>query len=721
MMQNPVTEASEDVHLNVEGMTCSNCAQNITRLAEKKGAKNIYVDVPTGEVNFTIGQVEELPEIVRGIEGLGYKVLKEKGHTEQNTHGHDHSTGGTSLVEKRFWICLIFTIPLLFHMFHIVPLLDEPSVQLILCLPVFLTGLIHFGKSAFSSIKMLMPNMDVLIMTGAIAAFIYSLIGTVQGLGMDYLFYETTASIITFVMLGNLLEHRSVRQTTSAISDLSQLQTTKAKLVASNPVTKQDIVLEIDIDKIAKGQLLLVNTGDSIPTDGEIFWGEAVIDESMVSGESIPVEKKIGDIVIGGTIVQQGNIKVRVTAIGKDTVLSQIISLVKQAQNQKPPIQKLADKVSFYFVPAVLFISMGTFVTAYFFFDISLSKALLQSIAVLVISCPCAMGLATPTAVMVGLGRAAKNGILIKGGSTLEILAGIKQIVFDKTGTITTGKFKINKIHAVNESEENIKSILVGIEKYSSHPIAQSITENLKDIRPVEFKNVKEIKGTGMQAEDESGNIYKVGSAQILENIKDIQKAGHNIYILKNNTLIGYVDIEDDIKSNAKEVINQLKKMGYKTILLSGDMYEKCKKVAEETGFDSFYAEKKPDEKLQIIDELNKIAPTAMVGDGINDAPALVKATIGISLSNATQIAMSSAQVILLNGDLSKLKGAITIGQKTLVTIRQNLFWAFFYNVLAIPIAAVGLLQPIIASLSMAFSDVIVIGNSLRLKFKKIN
>lgn len=643
-----------------------------------------------------------------------------------------------SALEKKFYFTLIFTIPLFSHMFLPFGFLQHPVVQLALCLPVFVVGAMHFGKSAIGSLKTGIPNMDVLIIIGATSAFVYSLAGTIHFYGTEmvhhYLFYETTATIISLVLLGNVMEHRSVRQTTTAIKELSKIQATKAtRVILTNGEEK---LSEVDYKDILVGDVLIVNTGDKIPVDGELLWGSASVDESMLSGESIPVEKNIKDKVIGGTILARGSFKMKATNVGENTLLSKIIELVRRAQQNKPAIQRLGDKVSAVFVPVVVAIAVGTFFISHMVFDISLQKALMSSIAVLVISCPCAMGLATPTAVMAGIGRAAKRGILIKGGSTIEEFAKIKGIVFDKTGTLTTGEFKISNIECLNNiSEKTIIDILYNLEQHSSHPIARSIVKEFREkASPLKFTEVIEEKGLGINAKDENGNSYRVGSYNIAKHlrIRTLSEAERTlseaemsvdaeIYVLKNDTLIARVNIADEIKSNAMEMFTSLKALNIKTILLSGDTAKKCAELAGKLKIDKVYSEKLPHQKLEIIDSLVNEAPTAMVGDGINDAPALAKATVGVSLSNATQAAIQSAQIILLKGnDLSVINDALQISKHTLLTIKQNLFWAFFYNVVAIPIAAVGLLNPMVGALTMAFSDVIVIGNSIRLKTKKI-
>ncbi len=694
------------IELNVTGMHCSNCALSVHKLLEKKGLKDVYVDFANSEVKFRSPDNTLVPGLIKDIEGLGYKVQASDGVMPESIF---------EKVENKFLFCLIFTVPLFLHMFLPFHVLHDPDIQLILCLPVFILGCVHFGKSALNSVINGIPNMDVLIFIGSSAAFIYSFIGTVYNLGTDFLFYETAATIITLVLLGNVIERRSVTQTTSAVRDLLKFQENNATRILNGEKE------QIKSSEIQIGNTLLVNTGDKVPTDGEIIWGEASINESMITGESIPVEKTKYDQVIGGTIIEKGSIHILATRVGKNTVLSQIIDLMKRAQAAKPTIQKLGDRVAAIFVPVVLGISLLTFMLAYFVFDIALQKALMNAIAVLVISCPCAMGLATPTAVMVGLGRAAKNGILIKGGNTIEEIAGIKFIVFDKTGTLTTGKFRIKQLVATDVDESEAASIISGIEEYSSHPIAESLVSELKSrfTKKIIFKKVKEEKGIGMNAIDAENNEYQLGSKQILEN--STESADFNLYLTKNQKLIASLSIEDEIKADAKMLIDTLKEHNVIPILLSGDLKRKCEDLAYKLGITEIYAEKLPQEKLDIIEKIKKLGKTSMVGDGINDAPALSTSDVGVSMCSASQIAIQSSEVVLLNSDLKSIDMMLRIGKHTLLTIKQNLFWAFFYNVVAIPVAAFGFLSPMIGALTMAFSDVIVIGNSIRLKRKSIS
>jgi len=696
---------TKKLKLEVEGMTCANCAAGIKKHLENKGLQDVNVNFSTGEASWENDKNQDKNDVAKTITSLGYKIKSSSKEEEK----------GLSKVEKYFYFTLIFTLPLFSHMFF--PkgsIIQNPLLQFILCLPVYIIGVSYFGKSAWGSIKTGVPNMDVLIFTGSSAAFFYSIYGWLINYGTPavhhYLFFETSATIITLVLLGNVLEHKSVKKTTTAIGDLTAIQKVIAKKEIEGKIT------EVNFEDIRVDDILVINSGDKIPTDGIIISGTSYIDESMITGESFPVNKSVDNQVIGGTIITEGSIKIKATKIGDDTLLSQIIELVKNAQNNKPNIQKLGDQVSAVFVPVVLTISIATFFIGHYFFNIEIQDAFLRSIAVLVISCPCAMGLATPTAVMVGIGRAAKNGILIKGGHTLEKLASIKTIVFDKTGTLTTGKFIVSQFTVLDGDENDVKNIIYNIEQHSSHPIAKSLCNAFQEnSSPLQLTNINEEKGISISAKIDE-NTYTIGSSKIYATPKQ-----HDLFVLKNNELIATINISDELKINTDLVISSLHKRGYTTTLLSGDKKEKCNQIASELGITTTYSEQLPQDKIVKIEELVSSNKTAMVGDGINDAPALAKATIGISLGNATQIAIQSADVVLLNNeDLSQLPQTMQIGKHTLLTIKQNLFWAFAYNIVAIPIAVMGLLNPMWGALFMAFSDVIVIGNSIRLRYKNI-
>jgi Cu+-exporting ATPase len=703
----------ETIQWKVEGMTCANCALSVNKYLDKQGMQNIRVNPIDGDVSFEMVEGTDTKEIVKGIEGLGYQVNKDQ------EVKHSKRKNFLSTQNGKLLFCLPFTLVLMLHMFERwiqIHWLMNPWVQLLLATPVYVVGMSFFGRSAIRSLRNKMPNMNVLVALGATAAFGYSLSGTLMGQGMDYLFYETAATIITLVFFGNYLEESSMQSTQRALKALMKSQKVMANMIAFDE-NHQEVIFPIENTQLKVGDLILIRSGEQVPIDAKILWGEAHVNESLLTGESIPVHKVAKDKIIGGSVLESGNIKAQVTATGNETVLSGILNLVKQAQGEKPPVQQLADKISAIFVPLVIGIALVTFVGNYIYLG-AFKDALMRSIAVMVIACPCAMGLATPAAIAVGMGRAARNGILFRNATSLENFRNIKQIVFDKTGTLTTGSFKLSQHQVVSMEEAEWQRIVFSLEKYSNHPIAQCVATAFKTKEEIKWKSIEEVKGTGMKGIDGLGNEYWAGSYRIAKELTT--DAEHNVYLLKNGSLIGWIDVEDEIRPEAKEIIGYLKKLGLKTVLLSGDRKSKCDRVAAYLGIDQVIAEQKPEEKLVVIASLNAAMPAAMVGDGINDAPALAKATIGISLSEASQLAIQSAQVVLMNSGLKKLPTALGLGKHTYLTIKQNLFWAFFYNIIAIPVAAFGFLIPTVGALVMGLSDVVLAINSVRLFIKKV-
>ena len=703
----------EQVQWKVEGMDCNNCALTIHKYLEKKGMKNVKVNFANGDVSFEMNGTRKPEELVIGIKELGYQVTNSKFQIPYkkpflSTHLH------------RFLFCLPFTLVLVLHMIPGVHIhwLMNPWIQLALTIPVYIVGMSFFGKSAWKSLRNGLPNMNVLIATGATAAFVYSLYGTLSGQAENYMFYETAATIITLVFFGNYLEDASVQSTQRELNKLIKSQKVMANMIAFDDQHKEQL-FSIENTQLRVGDLILIKNGEQVPIDCKILWGDVHVSEAIITGESSPVHKYQKDKLIGGSLVTDGTVKAQVTATGDDTVLSGIINMVKQAQGEKPPVQKLADKISAIFVPVVIGIAVVTLSVNWILLK-EFTPALMRSIAVLVISCPCAMGLATPAAIAVGLGRAAKNGILFRNATSLELFKDIKQVVFDKTGTLTTGKFTIGNWQLTNSSmrEDEFKKIVWSLEKYSSHPIAKCITEEWKVKDEIRWNKIEEIKGMGMKAVDAENNTWWAGSFNVASAYTHDDT--HNFYVVKNDVLLGWVDMKDEIRPEAKTVIDYLHSKNIKTILLSGDRLLKCQQLALQSGIDTVIAEQTPEQKLQKIAELNTETPTVMVGDGINDAPALAKATIGISMSDASQIAMQSAQVVLMNHGLKKLPMALGLGKNTYITIKQNLFWAFAYNIVAIPVAALGFLTPAFSALVMGLSDVVLAINSVRLFVKKV-
>jgi P-type Cu+ transporter len=702
----------EKVQWKVEGMTCTNCALSINKFLEKKGAKNISVNAINGDVSFDLAAKDTLETLAKGVESLGYTVKKEESKAAEKKKPFLHNN------LQRFLFCLPFTLVLMLHMIPGVHIhwLMNPWVQLAITLPVFFVGMRHFGRSAIKSIRNGIPNMNVLIAVGSASAFIYSLIGTLFNLGPNYQFYETAATIITLVFMGEYLEDASVRSTQRALKDLVKSQKVMANMIAFDD-KYQEVIFPIENTELRVGDLVLIKTGEQVPADCKILWGDVQVNEALITGESTPVAKKKKDQLIGGSLIEESTAKAQVTAVGGDTVLSRIIDLVKRAQGEKPPVQQLADRISAIFVPTVLMIALVTFVVNWLVLG-AFTPALMRSIAVLVIACPCAMGLATPAAIAVGLGRAARNGILFRNAKSLELFKDVKQAVFDKTGTVTTGKFGITDYYFEGVSEEEFKRIVTSLEKYSNHPLAKSILKEWGTPSEIRWKTVEEIKGEGVQATDSEGNTYFIGSYARVAAITT--EKNHNIYLVKNNTLLGWIDLQDELRPEAQSVINYLKGRGIKTILLSGDRYYKSHQIADALGMDEVIAEQTPEQKMEKIAALTAQAPTVMIGDGINDAPALAKATIGISMSEASQLAMQSAHVVLMSSGLKKLPTALGLGRHTYITIRQNLGWAFLYNIIAIPVAAFGLLTPTFGALVMGLSDVVLAVNSVRLFVKKV-
>lgn len=703
----------EKVNWKVEGMTCSNCALSVNKVLQKQGMQHIAVNPISGDVVFeTLSANGNVEKAKKNIELLGYTVKAENSGTISKPA---KKFLGTHL--EKFWFCLPFTLLLMaghLAMTMNVHFLHNSVIQLILCLPVYFVGMSYFGKSAINSLRSGVPNMNVLIALGATAAFVYSLIGLITG-NASKIFFETSASIINIVFFGEWLEHMTVVKTQKAIKELTKNEKVMANMIAYDDQHNENI-FQVENTHLKVGDLLLIKTGEQVPMDCKILSGEAEVNEAIITGESVPVFKKQNDILIGGSVISNGTVKTYVTATGNETVLNSIVQMMKQAQGNKPPVQKLADKISAVFVPAVITISLLTLAINYFFGAHTFQESLMRSIAVLVISCPCAMGLATPAAIAVGLGRAAKAGILYTDTKSLELFKNIKQIVFDKTGTLTNGKFTITDYESKIGTEE-FKKMVFSLEKHSNHPIAKSITEAWKTGNSIKWKKAEEIKGIGVKGEDKEGNIFWIGSTKIDESIED---QSHNLYVTKNGELLGWIDIADELRPEAKEVITYCKRNNIKTILLSGDSIVKSRQIAEELQIDEVIAEQTPKQKLEKIEQLVAQQPTVMVGDGINDAPALAKATISISLGKASQLAIQSASVVLMDSGLKKLPMAMQLGKYTYGTIKGNLFWAFLYNIVAIPVAAVGLLTPTAGALVMGLSDVVLAGNSLWLKWKKL-
>lgn len=704
----------EIIEMRVDGMDCNNCAQSIQRFLERKGLEDVLVNFQTREVRYRPNDdLIEAEAIRAGIHKLGFTVVETEDDSDHAAHGSAHE----DKARRRLLFCAALTAPLLIaHLLMTfgveVGLMHNRWLQLALAGPVYLVGGLYFGKSALAGLRGRMLNMDVLIFLGATAAFVYSMVGFVWQ-NPDYYFFETAATIITLVLVGNWLEARAVEKTTTAIGALTDLQEETA-----NRVTASGAIVALPVQQVKAGDLVRVNTGDKVPLDGAITEGNLTVNEAMLTGESLPVDRQNGDSLLGGSLVTSGQATFRVTAGYRDGTLAKIIDLVKTAQGDKPELQRLADRISAIFVPVVIGISILTFLVGWGTGYATATQALMNAIAVLLISCPCAMGLATPTAVMVGVGRLARLGVLIRGGSTVERFAGIERMVFDKTGTLTTGELTVDKF-VVTKGEDALaaRSVVYAMEQFSSHPIAESIREWLAADElpePPELK-VKETPGLGLSAGDNDNNSYYLGAPRNLPAGVSVPEEAA-VVLLKNDRLVCWLSLSDEIREGARPLVRGLAEAGIETVLLTGDSHYKASLVARELGISEVLAEQLPDQKLAHIARLSAEKPTAMVGDGINDAAALSRADLGIALGGGSAAALDAAQVVLLRDDLNLLAEGRKVAALTLRTIKESLFWAFSYNVVAIPLAALGFLNPMWAALFMAFSDVVVIGNAIRLK-----
>ncbi|MDP4178283.1 MAG: heavy metal translocating P-type ATPase [Bacillota bacterium] len=762
----------ESISLRVYGMTCTLCSITIESALEKMtGIKKVRVSYASEKASLEYDDAQvDLMRIKKQIESLGFSVEDSK-EAKKSDKGLTKAEIERNKLRNQFIFSAIFSAPLMLAMVlgglgfchdefdpttltkwgRIVELLryrayglHDWRFQLTLGTIVQFTTGLRFYKHSYYALKAKSMTMDLLVALGSSASYFYSVYIVIfqtatYTFGMRNIYFEASTTIITLVLLGKYLESKAKNVTSKAIESLVNLQPKNATIIRDN------IEIQIPIEQVIVGDTIVVKPGEKIPTDGIILEGYSTVDESMLTGESIPIEKHENDLVTGASINKFGTFKFKATNVGEETKLAHIIKLVDEAQESKAPIQKIADKVSGYFIPFVLFVSLYTFIVWYFFIYgrqvFLLDNSIIYAVSVLVVSCPCALGLATPAAIMVGIGIGAKHGILIKNGEDLEKACKIDTIVLDKTGTITTANLEVTDIILLDENNPlvNSKDKLIEIsaiaEKQSEHPLGKAIYEYAKDKLNKDIKyadKFEAVPGNGITALIDEKSVV-IGTKRFLtdndisilkaeKQIASLQKEGKTVVIVSiDKELAGVIAIADQIKESSKEAIERLKKLNIQVYMLTGDNYDTANKVAKEVGIDNVIAEVQPENKAQEVAKLKSAGKiVAMVGDGINDAPALATADLGIAVGSGTDVAIETGDIVLLRSDLRSISSSIKLSKLTMRKIKQNLFWAFIYNIVGIPIAATGHLNPVVASVAMCYSSLSVLLNSLSLKRSKL-
>ncbi|PEF12308.1 copper-translocating P-type ATPase [Bacillus thuringiensis] len=733
---------SDKAEFTVSGMTCAACANRVEKRLNKLDGVNkatVNFALESATVDFNPDEVN-VNEMKSAITKLGYKLEVKPDDQDAST---DHRLQEIERQKKKFIISFILSFPLLWAMvshfsftsfIYLPDMLMNPWVQLALATPVqFIIGG-QFYVGAYKALRNKSANMDVLVALGTSAAYFYSVYLSIQSIGssehMTDLYFETSAVLITLIILGKLFEAKAKGRSSEAIKKLMGLQAKTATVV------RDGTEIKILIEEVVAGDIVYVKPGEKIPVDGEIVEGKSAIDESMLTGESIPVDKSIGDVVIGSTINKNGFLKVKATKVGRDTALAQIIKVVEEAQGSKAPIQRVADQISGIFVPVVVVIAIITFaVWMIFVTPGDFGGALEKMIAVLVIACPCALGLATPTSIMAGSGRSAEYGILFKGGEHLEATHRLDTVILDKTGTVTNGKPVLTDIIVADGfHEEEILRLVGAAEKNSEHPLAEAIVEGIKEkkIDIPSSETFEAIPGFGIESVVEGKQLligtrrlmkkFNIDIEEVSKSMEELEREGKTAMLIAiDKEYAGIVAVADTVKDTSKAAIARLKKMGLDVVMITGDNTQTAQAIAKQVGIDHVIAEVLPEGKAKEVKKLQANGKkVAMVGDGINDAPALATANIGMAIGTGTDVAMEAADITLIRGDLNSIADAIFMSKMTIRNIKQNLFWALAYNALGIPIAALGFLAPWVAGAAMAFSSVSVVLNALRLQRVKL-
>ena len=723
-------------NLRISGMTCAACSARVEKkLNSLGGVKLANVNLAAEKATISYNQDRiKVVDMIKAVKDLGYGAEK----IEDISRDQEKEQKETEIRNMRVALLAsaLLSLPLVTAMVlsmlkvhsPVLAMLHNQYFQLAVATPVqFIIGA-RFYKQSYYALRSGSANMDVLVAMGTSAAYFFSLYNvffqTVPAGMMKDLYFEAAAIIITLILLGKYLETIAKGRTSEAIKKLAELQAKTARVI------RQGQEIDIPIEDVELGEIVVVRPGEKVPVDGKIMEGMSSLDESMLTGESLPIDKKAGDLVYGATINKFGVFKLEATRVGKDTALAQIIKMVEDAQGTKAPIQKIADQVAGVFVPVVLVIAAVTFV-AWYFTGAGINKSLISAVTVLVIACPCALGLATPTAIMVGTGKGAENGILIKGGEHLEMAYKLDTVVLDKTGTITKGKPEVTDVISLGTLDENtILKMAAQAEKSSEHPLGAAIYEKGKQIcgQIDDSDNFEAIPGRGVKAIINGQKIY-VGTRKLMtergitidtveNSITNLEDHGKTAMLMAvNGKLESILAVADTLKDNSREAIADLQNMGIEVYMITGDNQRTADAIASQVGISTVLAEVLPENKAREVEKLQAQGKTvAMVGDGINDAPALAAADIGMAMGTGTDVAMEAADITLMRGDLRTITASIRLSRQTMRKIKQNLFWAFVYNIIGIPFAALGMLNPIIAGAAMAFSSVSVVTNSLSLK-----